>query len=479
MNIQLLCPRCGKKEAYPTHRLTGCNCGTPYLLDYSIEGYSSELIKVFASRPKGLWRYLELLPPIKVNPVSLGEGGTFTHYSEGLGRYLGLRRLYIKNEATNPTGAFTDRGASLEVSKSLETGDHRIICVASGNLAVSIAAYSAKASIPCSVYLKHGVEPVKILQALAYDAEVFFTIDPAVTIKLFSQETLDNHLVTTSSPLLIEGYKTCMIEILEQFDWNTPDWVSIPIGSGAHITAVWKALRDLERVDLLRGDPPRVLGSQISSCAPIAEAYMKNREDVEPIYVSKTVFPDIAEPNPSWAYPALKATRELGGAILTVDEEELMKAVKILAKTEGILAEPAAAVALAAIIRAVDSGIIKRDESVVYIVTGSGMKDPLTIQALTENKNSGKMEKEKRIGSTKKKILELLIEKPMHGYLIRRELAVRYNLKISLPTIYEHLRDLESMGLIQQSLFDKNKLRKAAKKYHITGLGREVYNRLS
>ncbi len=479
MNIQLLCPRCGKKEEYSTHRFAKCDCGTPYLLDYSIKGYASELTKLFSSRPKSLWRYLELLPPIKINPVSLGEGGTFTYPSEGLSRFIGLRRLYIKNEATNPTGAFTDRGASVELTKSLETGAHRIICVASGNLAVSIAAYSAKAGIPCSVYLKHGVEQVKILQALAYDAEVFFTNDPTVTIKLISQETVDNYLVTTSSPLLIEGYKTSMVEILEQFDWNPPDWVSIPIGSGAHVTAVWKALKELRRLELLKSDPPKLLGSQISSCAPIAEAYMKNREDVEPIHMSKTFFPDIAEPNPSWAYPALKAIRELGGTILTVDEEELMRAVKILAKTEGILAEPAAAVALAAIIKAVDSGIIKRDESVVYIVTGSGMKDPSTIQALTESKNSGKIEKEKRIGSTKKKILELLSEKPMHGYLLQKELAVRYGLKISLPTIYEHLRDLESMGLIQKSLFDKNKLKKATKKYHITGHGREIYDRLS
>lgn len=470
MGPQLSCPKCGRSQVYRPYILAKCKCGTPYLLEYPIEGYASQLVKLFASRPKGVWRYLELLPPIKANPVSMGEGGTFMHLSEGLGKLIGLRRLYVKNEATNPTGAFTDRGASTEVTKSVEIGAHGILCIASGNLAVSIAAYSARAGILCSVYFRHGVEQVKILQALAYDAEVFFTGDPEITIKLLSQQSPDNKLVTSSSPLIIEGYKTCTLEILEELSWDPPDWISIPIGSGSHATACWKALKDVEKVDLLRGSPPRLLGSQISSCAPIAEAYVKNREDVESVKIGKTIFPDIAEPNPSWAYTALNAVRELDGIILTVDEEELMKAVKILAKTEGILAEPAAAVALAALIKAVDSGIIKRDESIVYVVTGSGMKDPLTIQAITEDKESyGR--KEKRIGSTKKKILKLLSEKPMHGYLLQKELAMRYGLKISLPTIYEHLRDMEIMGLIKQSFSNKNKLERATKKYRLTELG--------
>jgi len=478
MNIHLFCPRCGNKQTYNIRMMNVCRCGTPFLINHYVGKYGSELVKIFSSRPKGVWRYLELLPSFNASPVSIGEGGTFLHRSEGLGRRIGLRKLYIKNEATNPTGAFTDRGASIELTKSVEIGIWRILCVASGNLAVSIAGYSAKAGIPCSIYLKHGVEHVKILQALAYNAEVFFTTDPSVAIKPL-QESIDYHLVTSLNPLLIEGYKTCMFEILEQLDWSPPDWVSIPIGTGSHLTACWKALKEVEIVDLLKDNLPKFLGSQISSCAPIAEAYRKNKEYAEPAQIDRVIFPEIAERNPPWSYTALKAVRELGGAILTVDEEQLINAIKILAKNEGILAEPAAAVALAGLFDAVDSGIIKRDESVVLIVTGSGMKDPTTIQSVMERKSFIDLGKKKQIGVTKKKILELLIEKPLHGYMIQKELALRYGIKISLPTVYEHLRDLEIIGLIQQSISSKNRLKRPSKKYHVTEMGREVYRRLS
>lgn len=479
MNILLVCPRCGNRQTDTGRMIPRCKCGTPFLINNYIEKYGSELVKAFSSRPRGVWRYLELLPSLKATPISIGEGGTFLHHSEGLGRQIGLRKLYIKNEATNPTGAFTDRGASIELTRSVEIGIQKILCVASGNLAVSIAGYSAKAGIPCSIYLKQGVEQVKLLQALAYDAEVFLTRDPSLTIKLLLEDSKDYHLVTSLNPLLIEGYKTCMLEILEQFDWSPPDWISIPIGTGSHLTACWKALKEVERAGLLKDSLPKIVGSQISSCAPIAEAYKKNKDYVEPIQVDRIIFPDIAEPNPSWAYTALKAVRELGGAILTVDEEQLINAIKILAKNEGILAEPAAAVALAGLIDAVNSGIIKRDESVVYIVTGSGMKDPTIIQSFAEKKNSIDLGKEKQIGFTKKKILELLIEKPLHGYMIQKELALRYGIKVSLPTIYEHLRDLQMIGLIQQSFSSREKTKKPRKEYHVTEMGIEIYRKLS
>lgn len=478
MNINLTCPKCGKKREYNLSIKNLCSCGAPFLIDPPIMKHGSELVKLFASRPRGVWRYLELLPPIGISPVSMGEGGTYFHLSEGLGRQVGLRKLYVKNESTNPTGAFTDRGASIELTKIVEIGIRKVLCVAAGNLAVSIAGYSAKAGIPCSVYLRYGVEQVKLLQALAYDAEVFFTNDPETTIRSL-EESSSQYIVTSLSPLIIEGYKTCTLEVLEQFDWNPPDWIAIPIGSGSHVTACWKVLKEVEGLGLVKNDLPKILGGQISSCAPVAEAYMKNEEYVGPSHVDRTIFPDISDPNPAWAFTALRAVRELGGTVLKVSEEELMKAIKLLAKSEGILAEPAAAVALAALIDAVELGIIKRDESVVYIVTGSGMKDPSIIQAVTENKSFTEIRKDRRVGFTKMSILELLFEKPQHGYGIQRELALRYGLKISLPTIYEHLRDLQIMGLIQQSLISRSKEKRLSKRYVITERGREFLRRAS
>ncbi|MCX8193255.1 MAG: threonine synthase [Nitrososphaeria archaeon] len=479
MNLIYKCTRCSRREAYTTLlERTLCRCGSPYLIEYDLNTLDrSQLREKFNSRPKSVWRYLELLPPIRISPISMGEGGTYLHSSRGLGRLIGLRKLYIKNESTNPTGAFTDRGATVEISRDLEVGVSRIICIASGNLSVSISAYSAKAGIPCSVYLKTGVEQVKVLQALAYDAEVFFTSDLESVITSLTQELASCHLITSSNPFLIEGYKTCTLEVLDELNWVSPDWILIPVGSGSHITALWKAVKEVEEIGLLKDGLPSILGGQINSCAPIAEAYKNNSEDIKPTSTFKVIFPDIAEPNPIWGHMALKAVRESSGEILTVSQERLLEAIKLLAKSEGILAEPAAAVSLATLIDAVDLGLIKRDETVVYIVTGSGMKDPSTIQSIAEIKTFERPNQFKRIGSTKKKILEILDKKPLHGYGIQRELANHYGIKVKLPTIYEHLSDLYSIGLIQLSVLDRARSKRTQKKYSLTDFGKEFYKR--
>lgn len=174
MTHWLSCPRC--RETYEFNpRLRRClRCGSPLLLHYELKIGASELRRRFESRPRGVWRYLELLPELGAEALSLGEGGTFLQMARRLGEELGLRNLYLKNEATNPTGSFLDRGATIEVTGALSWGASYIACVARGNLAASLAAYSVKAGLPCRVYALAGAEQGKLLQALAYDAEVFF-----------------------------------------------------------------------------------------------------------------------------------------------------------------------------------------------------------------------------------------------------------------------------------------------------------------
>lgn len=480
MNLIYRCSGCGREEVYSLLTKNICKCGSPFLLEYDLNLLdNSNLTEKFTSRPKGVWRYLELLPPIKINPISMGEGGSYLHHSYGLGKMIGLRKLYIKNESTNPTGAFTDRGATVEISRDVELGISRIICIAPGNLSVSISAYSAKAGIPCSVYLKPGVEQVKLLQALAYNAEVFLTNDPTSILTFSTSWPHENYIITSSNPLLVEGFKTCTLEVLEELNWNPPDWILIPIGSGSHVTASWKAIKEVEEIGLLRDRPPSILGGQVSSCAPIAEAYREGRETFEPSSNFRVVFPDIAEPNPVWGHMALKAVRESDGEILAVNEEQVLDAIKVLAKSEGILAEPAAAVSLATLIDALNLGLVKRDETVVYIVTGSGMKDPSTIQSIIEIETGKMTRQHKMIGITKRRIMSLLAEKPLHGYGIQKELATRYGIKIKYPSIYEHLTELASAGLIQPLISDKIKNKRFRKRYTLTDFGREYYKRIS
>lgn len=419
-----------------------------------------ELIRSrFEARPPGVWRYLELLPGLSAEPVSMGEGGTALVRAERLGRFIGVRRLLLKNESTNPTGSFLDRGASLEVTSALSASAPSVTCIAPGNLGVSAAAYSARAELPCKIYFRPGVEQAKILQALAYDAEVSF---------LRGSEGMGetgDYPITPSNPLLLEGVKTLMLEVLEKLGWRAPDWFFLSVGSGGLMTAAWKAVKEAEELGLLRDGAPRMFGAQVDGCAPLVEALKGGRRGC-----GETVFPDISVENPARGETALKAVKESGGDMAAVSEEEVLDAMRILAKTEGVLVEPAAATALAAIIKAVREGVVGRDEEVVYVVTGSGLKDPVTTRSILSRPRVFPG----HVDGTKRMILEVLSEGGLHGYGVWRTLMERYGLRVSLPTIYQHLEELSSFGFIHSAPPERGRSGRIVRRYFLTERGRRA-----
>lgn len=473
MTWRLRCASCG--EEYPPHPLKRCGrCGTPLLIDLEVIGLSSrELRSRFEGRPRGVWRYKELLPELGVEPPSLGEGGTFLQRAERLGESLGLRNLYLKNETTNPTGSFLDRGAVVEVAGALSWGAGLLACVARGNLAASIAAYAVKAGLPCRVYALPGAEQGKLLQALAYDAEVVFVGRREEAEGLAEEEGA--YLVEPSNPLLIEGLKTCVLEVLEELGWEAPDAIFLPVGSGGHMTATWKAVREAEGLGLLRGELPRMFGAQTAGCAPLVEAYKSGSTRVGRAERCAAGFPDIADPEPELGAQALQAIRESRGAAVAVEDSEVLEAVKLLAKTEGILAEPAAATALAALKRVVEEGAIDRDQRILYIVTGSGLKDPISLRSVSNVRTPAGP----KVGATKLKILHVLLDGPLHGYGIRRELISRFGLDIKLPTVYQHLRELLGMGLVASKPLERGLGRRVVRRYLLTPRGKELLERFS
>ena len=338
----------------------------------------------FSKRPKSLWRYRELLPvEDERRVVDLGAGFTTLHECKRLAKALNLKRLYVKDDTVNPTNSFKDRPAAVAVSKALEFGFKAVGCASTGNLAAATAAHAAKAGIPCYVFVPSNTETNKVLQAATYGAKIIAvkgTYDEANRLAAQASDEYDWALVNINiRPYYTEGSKTLAYEVCEQLRWRAPENIVIPMGSGALLCAIWRGLNQFRALDLIDGLETRVVGAQPKGCSPIVSAFKSNSEDVTPVERPETVTKSLAIGDPGDGIYALKVIRESRGFAEYATDEEILEGIKLLAKTEGIFAEPAGGVTIAVLKRLIDSGEVPRDEEVVCCVTGSGFKSSETI----------------------------------------------------------------------------------------------------
>jgi len=338
----------------------------------------------FSKRPKSLWRYRELLPvEDERRVVDLGAGFTTLHECKRLAKALNLKRLYVKDDTVNPTNSFKDRPAAVAVSKALEFGFKAVGCASTGNLAAATAAHAAKAGIPCYVFVPSNTETNKVLQAATYGAKIIAvkgTYDEANRLAAQASDEYDWALVNINiRPYYTEGSKTLAYEVCEQLGWRAPENIVIPMGSGALLCAIWRGLNQFRELDLIDGLETRVVGAQPKGCSPIVSAFKSNSEDVTPVERPETVTKSLAIGDPGDGIYALKVIRESRGFAEYATDEEILEGIKLLAKTEGIFAEPAGGVTIAVLKRLIDSGEVPRDEEVVCCVTGSGFKSSETI----------------------------------------------------------------------------------------------------
>jgi len=374
----LRCREC-REEYEPTLRYLCDACFGPLEVVYKIDELRLSR-DTFSQRPKNLWRYFELLPIIeKENIVSLGAGFTCMHRAERLGRYLGLRRLYLKEDITNPTGSFKDRPASVGVSKTLEFRLKAVGCASTGNLAAATAAHAAKANLPCYVFMPSGIEHEKISHALSYGARLIVvngTYDQANWVATRVAEESSIGVVNINlRPYYVEGSKTIAFEICEQLDWMVPDNIVIPMASGALLTAIGKGFREMLELGLIDREP-RLFGAQPLGCSPIVRAFENGGESIIPVENPETIAKSLAIGEPGDGVYALRAIRRSGGAAVAASDSEILQAVKDVARLEGIFAEPGGAVSVAALRRLIDQGYISGDDVTVCLVTGSGLKSP-------------------------------------------------------------------------------------------------------
>lgn len=417
-------------------------------------------VSTVSRKEPGVWKYFELLPVRdRRHIISLGEGGTFLQKCDRLAQELGLRQLYLKDETTNPTGAFIDRGTSVEISKAKELGFKSVSCGSSGNLAASVVAYAARAGLKSQVFVPQRVDIGKLYQIIAYQPHLEIVKNREEGEARMLEESHSAHTILGHSPYFLEGVKTTGYEICEQLDWNSPDWIIVSMGNGGHISMIWKAINELQLLGWMETQPPKLIGVQAKGCAPIVRAFQRGKKSVEPSTKATTIAIDIGMKNPSCGKLALDAIRESKGFTVSVSDGAILDAVSSLASLEGVFAEPASAATIAALHQIIREGTIDTGDKIICVITGMGLKYPEIAQSIAKGHNTiehllGRVEKRKyttKLGDTKFRILKILQRNESYGYAIWKALIAETGIKVSIASIYQHLNELKHAGLITRT----------------------------
>ncbi len=369
--VRLECTRTGATA--PLDRPTGLSpAGAPWRVAYELDrGRGRRLREALGARPWSLWRYRELLPVERFEErVDLGEGGT---------PLVRLRRgapkgaeLWLKEESGNPTGSFKARGLSLAVNRARELGLAGVELASAGNAALAVAAYAAAARLSCRVALPVDA-PAPIREGCrAYGAEVLIAganlVEAGAELARANDRLFD--VSTLREPYRVEGKKTMGLELAERLGWRAPDWIVYPTGGGTGIVGMREAFRQLARLGLLEGPPPRFAAVQVAGCAPIVRAFERGEESAAPWENPRTRVWGLRVPKAIGDFLVLTALRENGGAAIAVEEEESEEEVGRAAREDGLRVGPEGGAALAGMRRLCERGTIGPGERVVVFQTG-------------------------------------------------------------------------------------------------------------
>ncbi len=380
----LKCRECRREYSIkPVHVCEFCFGPLEVVYDYE-EIKKSLNRREIEGRPKTMWRYRELLPLESEPSVGRNVGFTPLIKAERLGRALGVKELYLKNDAVNhPTLSFKDRVVSVAVSKAKEFGFEVVSCASTGNLANSVAALAAEGGLESFIFVPHDLEQGKILGTLIYGTNLIGITGSYDEVNRLCSEIAENYrwafVNINIRPFYAEGSKTFGYEIAEQMGWKVPRHVVVPMAGGSLITKIWKGFNELKLIGLLDGVDTRIHGAQASGSNPIVAAFKEGIDWIKP-QRPKTIAKSLAIGNPADGFYALKTIRESGGSAEDVSDEEIVEAMKLLARTEGIFTETAGGVTVGVTKKLIDQGIIPRDESILISITGNGLKTQEAVQ---------------------------------------------------------------------------------------------------
>ena len=375
--IHARCVKCGRTyEAVP--ELTNCACGGILDIVYDYDKIRSRFSKEdLKARPHDMWRYRELLPIGQdTRPTPLRVGWSPLYEEKRLAKELGLKRLWVKDDGQNPTASLKDRASAMAVAKASEAGAKIIACSSTGNAASSLAGNAAAAGFRTFIFVPERAPKGKVAQLMTFGANVISVQgDYEETFEL-SKKAIDRfgwyNRNAAINPYLSEGKKTVSLEIAEQLDWIMPDYLAISVGDGCTIAGVWKGLKDLYAIGFI-DRLPRLISVQAEGCHPINRA-VAEKKPWHPME-ENTLADSIAVGVPRNADKAIMAIGESNGIVVNVSDEEILAAQRLLGRTCGVFGEPAGVTGTAGVKRLCEQGILGRDDTVVSVVTGNGLKD--------------------------------------------------------------------------------------------------------
>ena len=411
---KLKCKECGAE--YELQAKHVCDlCFGPVEVTYDYDALRQRVSReTIEAGPNSIWRYRPFLPVQTDNPIDVGTGMTPLLNARRLARHLGLKKLYIKNDAVNmPTLSFKDRVVSVALTRARELGFSTVSCASTGNLANSTAAIAAHAGLDCCVFIPADLEAGKVLGTLIYNPTLMAVKGNYDQVNRLCSEVANTHgwgfVNINLRPYYSEGSKTLGFEVAEQLGWQLPDHIVAPLASGSLFTKIYKGFQEFIKVGLVDDKSVRFSGAQAEGCSPIAQAFREGRDFITPVKPN-TIAKSIAIGNPADGVYALEVAQKTNGNIESVNDAEIIDGIKLLAETEGIFTETAGGTTIAVLKKLVEAGKIDPDETTVAYITGNGLKtqeavqgyigEPLTIEpkldaferALERSRTLGRLE---------------------------------------------------------------------------------------
>lgn len=374
----LKCRECA--EAYPLEAIYVCDmCFGPLEVAYDYDEVRRRLTRdLITSRGPNMWRYKELLPIASEPTVGRQVGFTPLRRANRLAKRLGVKELYIKNDAVNyPTLSFKDRVVSVALTRAKELGFDTVSCASTGNLANSVAANAAAADLKSVIFIPYDLEPSKVLGTIVYGTHLIGIRGTYDEVNRLCSEVANKYrwafVNINMRPYYAEGSKSLGFEICEQLGFKTPEQVVVPMASGSLLTKIHKAFQEFEKIGLIEKNTARIFGAQATGCSPITTSVKNGWDFFKPVK-PQTIAKSLAIGNPADGYYAGRVIKETAGWSEDVSDQEIIDAIKLLAETEGIFAETAGGVALGVMAKLLKLGRIDPEKSLVLCITGNGLK---------------------------------------------------------------------------------------------------------
>lgn len=389
---RLICEQCGRGIEEENFQLNCPDCRTTLRVQYDLKKLKRDFAalddRLFSgSFLRNYQNFLPIKQPDLIDRVSLNEGQTPLIPSHRLKKELGITDLLFKIESHGPTLSLKDRGTSLCALKALELGFDTLCVASSGNNAASVSAYAARAGLKAVVFVQRDLSPAKILKIMAYGPQlVKIDGDMSIASRLCREMLARHHWFECGgpSPYRFTAKRIVAYEVVRQLGGRAPDVMILPVGGGTGMASVYCGFLELKDMGVISA-LPRLIGVQFAACAPVARAYDKNTDVIEPVEKKPCVSDALLNRTPIAGLQALRAVRETGGKILTITDEESIAAIRQLGSQEGLFMEPAGCAALAALKKLVSKGELKGAKTVVCTLTGHGLNAPASAFSTSES----------------------------------------------------------------------------------------------